>query len=418
MRSIVNCGNNVASEYGGSALPLAYANGGWNEVSWAAVSTDDDVSLPQCKPVSEFLSQVVPTPGLRRLLFPPPGRDGIWKAPRWAIDQTRRFAEGLTLPRISPDAGDVLVILDPWWRCPKSFWRNVAKARRRGALVATVIYDLIPITHTDFVGHRHVKRFRNWLHAAADHTDFFLAISETVKNELRSHLQESCPNQAWTAKRFHSFILGADLSVETNGVVRDSTRRAFEAGNTYLMVGALEQRKNQPFLVDTFETLWKRGVDVRLCLVGSYTKALPEFHQRLTQHAELGRRLFYFSNLNDGELDYCYQNTRALVYPSIVEGFGLPIVETLQHGKPVLASNTPIHREVGGEFCGFFDLASTEALAEMIAGFEKLGHVPGTRPVSEYVAPTWERSCHELIEKCYEHLKGHCHKWDRGDRAA
>ena len=294
----------------------------------------------------------------------------------------------------------------------------MAKTRRRKALVGTVIYDLIPITHPDFVGRRHVERFRHWLHKAAEHTDFFLAISETVKDELRSHLQESCPEQEWPAERFHSFILGSDLSVEANGVVRDSTRRAFDAGNTYLMVGALEPRKNQPFLVDTFETLWKRGVDVRLCLVGSYTKALPEFHQRLTQHAELGRRLFYFSDLNDGELDYCYRKTRALVYPSIVEGFGLPIVEALQHGKPVLASNTPIHREVGGEFCGFFDLTSTEALAEMIAGFEKLGRVPGTRPASEYVAPTWERSCRELIEKCYQHLEGHSHKWDRVDRAA
>ena len=276
--------------------------------------------------------------------------------------------------------------------------------------MSTVIYDLIPITHSDYVGRRHVERFQRWLHTAADHTDFFLAISRTVKEELRAHLQEFCPQRAWPEERFHSFVLGADLSVGTNGPVREALRQAFDARNTYLMVGALERRKNQPFLIRAFESLWKAGIDVRLCLVGSYTKGIPGFHQHLTQHAEFGRRLFYFSDLNDSELDYCYRKTRALVYPSIVEGFGLPIVEALQHGKPVLASDTPIHREVGGEYCGFFDLSSTESLVEMIVGFEKFGHVPHTRSMSEYVAPTWERSCRELVETCHRHVEAHMSK--------
>ena len=321
--------------------------------------------------------------------------------------------EGLRQPHVLPGEGDALVLLDPWWRCPSGFWRNIAKARRRGARVGTVIYDLIPLTHSDLVGRRHVERFRRWLHTAADHTDFFLAISNTVREELRSHLQESCPHQTWASERFHSFILGSDLPAGANGEVREPVRSAFDGGSTYLMVGALERRKNQPFLVDAFEALWKRDFNVRLCLVGSYTKALPEFHQRLESHPELDRRLFYFSDLNDSELDYCYRETRALVYPSIVEGFGLPIVEALQHGKRVLASDTPIHREVGGQYCGFFDLASTEGLVELIVGLAEHGHVPGTRAPNEYVAPTWERSCRELIDICYRHLEGYRHGNDR-----
>lgn len=311
-----------------------------------------------------------------------------------------------------------MVILDPWWRCPKAFWRNVARARRHGAVVGTVIYDLIPITHPELVGRRHVDRFRRWLHTAADHTDFFLAISRTVKEELHSYLQEMRADQTWPAERFHSFILGSDLPAQANGTVREPVLHAFDAGNTYLMVGALERRKNQPFLVDAFETLWNRGVDVRLCLAGSYTKALPEFHQRLTEHAEFGHRLFYFSDLSDSELAWCYQQARALVYPSIVEGFGLPIVEALQYGTAVLASDTPIHREVGGEFCAFYDLVSTESLTKMIIDFEHRGQIPNVRPVSEYTAPTWDCSCRELIETCYSHLEKRCLGGKRIGRAA
>jgi alpha-1,2-rhamnosyltransferase len=334
------------------------------------------------------------------------------------MGQSRRLAERLTQPRILPGTRDVLVILDPWWRCPRSYWRRVAGARRRGALVGTVIYDLIPITHPDFVGRRHVERFRRWLHRAADHTDFFLAISNTVKKELHSYLQEFCPGQAWPEERFHSFILGSDLLTATCGAVRDSICRVFDGGSTYLMVGAIEPRKNQPFLVDAFDSLWQRGVDARLCLVGGFTKALVELHQRLAAHVELGRRLFYFSDVNDSELDYCYEKTRALVYPSIVEGFGLPIIEALQHGKPVLASDTPIHREVGGEFCAFFDLSSTKALVESIVQLEEIGRLSNVRSAADYVAPTWKHSCRELVGKCYRHLDEPNHEYDRADRAA
>ncbi len=419
VRSIVNCSADVGSEFGGTALPLVYSQGGWSEASWGG---ETPPSHPhgdsRSKSIHEFLSRTVPTAGLRRLLFPPPGRDGIWKGPRWVLGQSQRFVESLRQRRVLPGAGDALVILDPWWRCPRSYWRRVARARRRGALVGTVIYDLIPITHPDFAGRRHVERFRRWIDRAAHHTDFFLAISNTVREEFRSYLKQSCPGQAWPEERFHSFPLGSDLPAAASGTVRDSIRRVFDGGSTYVMVGALEPRKNQPFLVDAFEALWQRGVDVRLCLIGSYTKALPEFHQRLTEHVELGRRLFYFSDVNDGELDYCYKKTRALVYPSIVEGFGLPIAEALQHGKLVLASDTPIHREVGGEFCGFFDLSSTESLIETIVRLEKLGHLPNVRSACDYVAPTWKRSCRELIETCYRHLEEPNHESARIDRAA
>ena len=419
VRNIIRYGPEVVSEYGGSVSPMVYAYGTWSEARWgadASVGMFNHVGLR--KSSGGLLCGAAPTAGLRRLLFPSPGRGGIRKLPRWAIAESRHLVDHWIRPHITPGARDVLVILDPWWRCPEAFWRTVAKARRNGAHVGTVIYDLIPITHSGLVGQRHAERFRRWLHRAADHTDFFLAISRTVKDELRRYLQESCPGRVWSDQRFHSFMLGADLPVQTGGTVRDSIQQIFGAGSTYLMVGALDRRKNHPFLVDAFESLWKRGFDVRLCLVGSYTKALPEFHSRLVQHAEAGRRLFYCADLNDVELDYCYEKACALVYPSIVEGFGLPIVEALQHGKPVLASDTTIHREVGSEFCAYFDLSSTESLVAMIADRERLGQMPNVRSAAEYVAPTWRLSCRELIETCCQYLGDLPRKREHPCRAA
>ncbi len=405
VRNIVRHGPDVISEYGGSVSPLVYAYGSWTEARWAkdaSVATFDNNRSRNSAEKSRC--RAVPAGPLRRLFFPPPGRNGIRKVPRWIAAESCRLWDHCARPHIRPGAHDVVLILDPWWRCPEAFWRTVAKARRDGAHVGTVVYDLIPITHPEFVGSHHVERFRRWLHRAADQSDFFLAISETVKNELRDYLHHSYPGPAWSDERFHSFMLGADIPVHTGKAVRPSVQRIFEAGNTYLMVGAVDRRKNYPFLVDAFEKLWNRGLDVRLCLVGSFTKALPELHSRIVNHVEVGRRLFYCSDLNDTELDYCYRNARTLVYPSIVEGFGLPIVEALQHGRSVLASDTAIHREVGGEFCAYFGLSSTAQLVEMIAQCERLGRVPNVRSAAEYIAPTWKSSCRELIDTCCRYV--------------
>ncbi len=398
VRSIVHHGPDVVSEQGGTVLPLVYACGGWTEARWPQDACR--AAFDGTRSGSRTEATHGRTSGLRRLLFPPPGRGGVRKLPRQIAAASRRLWDSCVRPHIRPGAGDVVVILDPWWRCPEAFWRSVEKARRNGARVGTVVYDLIPLTHPEFAGPRHAERFGRWLQRAADHSDFFLAISATVRDELRSHLHQSHPEAAWPEERLHWFMLGADIPARAGGAVRPWVQSIFERGNTYLMVGALDRRKNQPLLVDAFERLWNRGFDVRLCLVGSFTKGMPELHRRLLNHAESGRRLFYCADLNDTELDYCYRESRALVYPSIVEGFGLPIVEALQHGKPVLASDTAIHREVGGEFCAYFGLSSPEALAELIARCERLGHVPDVRPAAEFTAPTWRLSCSQLIETC------------------
>ena len=130
--------------------------------------------------------------------------------------------------------------------------------------------------------------------------------------------------------------------------------------------------------------------------------AASELIERVERHRELGKRLFCFTDLNDAELDYSYARSKALVYPSIAEGFGLPIVEALQHGRPVLASDTPVHREVGGDFCEYFSLSSPRILAERIADWECRGWSPRVRDAATYQALTWRESCQQLFRTCLQ----------------
>ena len=106
-----------------------------------------------------------------------------------------------------------------------------------------------------------------------------------------------------------------------------------------------------------------------------------------------------FNNLSDTELDYCYKNSKALVNPSLVEGFGLPLVEALHKGLPVLASDIPVFREVGEDFCTYFDLDSPNSLADIIIKIEKENKMPEVRKPQTYELTTWEESCRDLLTK-------------------
>jgi len=109
-----------------------------------------------------------------------------------------------------------------------------------------------------------------------------------------------------------------------------------------------------------------------------------------------------FNDLSDTELDYCYNHAKALVLPSQAEGFGLPLVEALYKGLPVLASDIPIFREVGKDFCTYFDISQPTSLAKIVVDIEKKETMPKVRNPEEYQLPDWKDSCRELLTKAVE----------------
>ncbi len=120
--------------------------------------------------------------------------------------------------------------------------------------------------------------------------------------------------------------------------------------------------------------------------------------RRIEAHAELEKRLFWFRDLTDVELNDCYRRARGLIAASLGEGFNLPIVEALNQGCPVIASDLPVHQEVGGEFACYFPRNDAQALAQIVQKHLETSMLPGTRPIDEFRWPNWSESCVELLQ--------------------
>ena len=119
-------------------------------------------------------------------------------------------------------------------------------------------------------------------------------------------------------------------------------------------------------ILEAFDRLWASGFDARLVIFGRRGWYVEGVIAAITGRPEFGRRLFWFENGNDAELDYGYGATDAVICASYAEGFGLPIAEATRRDRPVIASDIPVFREVGGDGVAYFRVNDADALAETI----------------------------------------------------
>jgi len=296
---------------------------------------------------------------------------------------------------------DVLVLLDESWNLP--IWPAVREAKTRGCPIGAVLYDLIPLEYPHFFREGFSARFNGWLDDVIDHADFLLAISETVRDKLEAYLRSSRRSQGDLRKPVRSFRLGSDISGgPANGYVRPDLRRVFETDRNrvpYLIVSTIEPRKNHTYLLDAFDAVWNRCPHASLCIVGRIGWKCRDVLERITSHPRFGNSLYMFNDLSDSEVRFCYEHAKTLIVPSIAEGFGLPIVEGLRYGLRVLASDIPIHREVGRHHCTYFDLRSPESLTKLVIDSQKHGASPSAPDSAGSDTLSWTESCLELLTK-------------------
>jgi glycosyltransferase involved in cell wall biosynthesis len=136
-----------------------------------------------------------------------------------------------------------------------------------------------------------------------------------------------------------------------------------------LSVGSIEGRKNHLTLVNACEKLWSRGQEFELELIGGLQRetGLTAMHRIQSLQRE-GRPLFYRGWVSDAALHEAYASAAFTVYPSIMEGFGLPVWESLRHGKPCVCSSTGAVAETAhGGGCVMTNTLDPDSLAEAIS---------------------------------------------------
>lgn len=266
---------------------------------------------------------------------------------------------------------DVLLLADAAWHVD-GIALAARQAHGQGASIVPLVHDLISIQFPQWFDAGVGVRFQAFLDAVLPIADRVVSVSHTTDQALlgylRMHEHPSLRALAETLVR-HVNPLGADAVDETGSLpVSPLMRAAFDTAHACLIqVGSIEPRKNHDLVLDACEMAWNKGAQLRLVLIGAHGWKMAHFAERLARHPQLGRNLFHLQNVTDADLVFAYRRAAASIHAATTEGFGLPIAEAGRLRVPVLLSDTPIHREVGGPHATYYPLQDRGALAALLA---------------------------------------------------
>ena len=236
-----------------------------------------------------------------------------------------------------------------------------------GPTVVTVL-DIIPwlVRHDPALntfGHGVDRFFYRLALAGLKRADAIVAISEYTKRTLVQAL-------GLPQGRIHVVYPGVDHERFRPVDVPASFRARYgldRAGRYVLFVGSDDPRKNLPTLVRAFARVKQRIPEVRLLKVGA-----PHFQRErehllaLIEELELTRNVLFFDGVSDEDLPLFYNAAGLLVLPSLYEGFGLPVVEAMACGTPVVCSDATALPEVAGHSALLVEPSDDRQLAEAL----------------------------------------------------
>ncbi|QKC91422.1 glycosyltransferase family 1 protein [Mesorhizobium sp. NZP2234] len=291
--------------------------------------------------------------------------------------------------RLRPNAGDTILMLDSSWPFHTLHPAFLRPALIKGAEVVSCLYDTVPLRSAAFCHEGMPPLFSAWFQTALAYSTGFVCISRAVADELLDLLAGiRFPRRM----KVGYWQLGADFAMDA---LPSKPRSRSVMRPRFLMVGTLEPRKGHRVALDAFEALWADGFDIELVVVGRTGWGISHLVDRIQRHVEFGNRLHLHASVDDGHLGTLYSDCDALIAASFAEGFGLPIVEAGHFGKPVLASDIPVFREVGkgAAAAHFFEMGSSAALADAVKSFLKRPFISKPSKVSW---PTWSESAAQL----------------------
>ncbi|MCU1692813.1 MAG: glycosyl transferase group 1 [Frankiales bacterium] len=258
----------------------------------------------------------------------------------------------------------------------------LAPPRRRRPLLV-VVHDAVPWTHPSTLTPRGVAWHRRAVERAARDADLVVVPTHAVAEALREHVR---------VDRLQVVGEGADLVLPP-----DADARASRLGlpERYLLtVATLEPRKGLDVLVPAL-----RAVDLPLLCVGQPGWGGLDLPGLAAEHG-VADRVRVLGRVPDADLAVLVARATALVVPSRAEGFGLPLLEAMSLGTPVLTSDAPALVEVGGGAAAVTPLdALPEALAALLADEVGLARLREAGPVRA-AAYSWDRAAATLWQAC------------------
>jgi glycosyltransferase involved in cell wall biosynthesis len=259
-----------------------------------------------------------------------------------------------------------------------------------------IVHDLLPMTHPEYF-------WAGWL----------LEICSYYKILRRA---TCCGfNSEDTQEIFYSRVKrtnvreGRVLPLGCDALGKRAVHAVLNRPPSFTVLGTIEPRKNHPLILEAFEPLLKEITGLRLSFIGKMGWVAPEFAQKVQAlSADKQSGFQFYSAAGDGAIRKCIEESRATIYVSAAEGYGLPPVESLWVGTPVIASTAiPSLKALGSRGVHFVDPLNVENLRHSVRAF--LDDTYANQKMRETLTlklPTWRSFTEEVLRWCAPEAAG------------
>lgn len=278
-----------------------------------------------------------------------------------------------------PPQNTILVQPDNfWWQAFKSLWRSYRITRmaekaeldiyhglshelplgiQQTAIKSVVtVHDLIFMRYPEFYQPADRKIYRSKLEYACREADKVIAISRQTKNDLVDYLSLNPGKIEVIYQAINSIYFEATPPEE----LKQTQSQLKIPGRFMLTVGTIEARKN---LESILKAMQLDDDGLPLVVVG---KSTPYLDSLQTQIQVLKDKLIFLHQVTDRELSHLYQLAELMLYPSVFEGFGLPVVEAQACGCPVITSKAGALPETGGDGAHYVEAQNADEINQGI----------------------------------------------------
>ncbi len=233
---------------------------------------------------------------------------------------------------------------------------------------------------------------------AVKRADKIIAISEATKMDILKFYPKT------KKEKIKVIYHGVDKEFFSKKVSSEKTKKIFKKHgikNDYLLyVGALQPRKNLEILVEAFEKLKKAGnKKIQLVLVGAPAWKTEKLLARI-ENSKFKKDIILTGKVSFEDLPILYQKAKVFVFPSLYEGFGIPILEAWASEVPVIVADNSSLKEIGGEGVLKFKASDSNELLEKVNILLKRGIIKeelikkGTKKLNEF---SWEKCARETL---------------------
>jgi glycosyltransferase involved in cell wall biosynthesis len=297
---------------------------------------------------------------------------------------------------LQPERGDFVISAGLDWDYEYS-QRFHEMARKRGLRIISCCYDLIPVLFPQYCVGEVAKRFTEYFIGLCWGSEAVLCISRQTQRDF----VQLCRKLGAPDRPTAVIPLGDNVPVaggETSDTVKAICRRPF-----ILFVSTIERRKNHEVLYRAYHRLARQGRanDLpQLVFVGMPGWGTGDLLKDIELDPLTRGKITQLHQVSDSELNELYRHAAFCVYPSLYEGWGLPVGEALAMGKAVIASSEGSLPEVGGDLVRYvdpWDVAGwAEAIWQWVSDPEQV-RIAERAVRRQYVSRTWAKTAEAVV---------------------